>query len=115
MKTREIAFFYQNTLNSVGFLIINKGVLAIISSNSFSHIKVDQKKTVAFSEMFIHVQLHTYITPTVQILLYCDQDRCVNAVVQPWKCGLYFVQYSVFRTKFVHKFLLPLSTQPDYV
>ena len=32
--------------------------LAIICSNSFSYCKVDQKKTVAISQMFNHVQLH---------------------------------------------------------
>ena len=66
-------------------------------SNYFSYCKVDQNKTVAVSKMFNHVQLHehwmpllnnrisryTYITPTVQILHYCDQDRCANEVVQP--------------------------------
>ena len=31
--------------------------LAIICSNSFSYCKVDQKKTVAISQMFNHVQL----------------------------------------------------------
>ena len=65
---------------------ITKGVLAIIFSNSFSHCKEDQKKTVAISQMFSHVQLHVhwmyllntricrytcmYITPTVQTLHY---------------------------------------------
>ena len=38
---------------------IAKGVLAIICSNSFSNFcKVDQKKTVAISQMFNHVHLH---------------------------------------------------------
>ena len=37
---------------------ITKCVLVIIYSNSFSHCKVDQKKTVAISLMFNHVQLH---------------------------------------------------------
>ena len=63
-------------------------VLAIICSNSFSHCKVDQKKTVAISQMFNHVQLYVhwmhlfntricryaYITSTI---IYCDQDSCV--------------------------------------
>ena len=71
-------------------------ILAIICSNSFSHCKVDQKKTVAISQMISHVQLYvqwlhllntricryTYITSTV---IYCDQDRYVNEVVQHWK------------------------------
>ena len=39
---------------------ITKGVLAIICSNSFSHCKGDQKKTVAISQMFNHVQLHVH-------------------------------------------------------
>ena len=66
---------------------ITKGVLAIICSNSFSHCKGDQKKTVVISQMFNHVQLHVhwmhlfntricrytckYIAPTVQTLHYC--------------------------------------------
>ena len=66
---------------------LQKGVIAIIWSNSFSHCKGDQKKTVAISQMFSHVQLHVhwmhllntricrytsiYITPTVQTLHYC--------------------------------------------
>ena len=65
---------------------IAKCVLAIICSNSFSHCKVDKTKTVAISQMFIHVQLYihwmhllntricryTYSTPTV---IYCDKER----------------------------------------
>ena len=53
-----------------------------------SHCKVDQKKTLANSQMFNHVQLnvhwmhslntgicrYTYVTP---IVIYCDQDRYV--------------------------------------
>ena len=39
---------------------IIKCVLAIIYSNSFSHCKGDQKKTVAISQMFSHVQLHVH-------------------------------------------------------
>ena len=35
-----------------------KCVLAISCSNSFSHCKEDQKKTVAISQKFNHVQLH---------------------------------------------------------
>ena len=63
-------------------LCITKGVLAIICSNSFPNFlncKVDQKKRIAFSQMFNRVQLHvhwvhllnnricknTYITSTV--------------------------------------------------
>ena len=39
---------------------IIKCVLAIIYSNSFSHCKVEQKKTVAISQLFSHVQLHVH-------------------------------------------------------
>ena len=64
---------------------ITKYVLAIICSNSFSHCKVDQKKTVAISQMFNHVQLYvhwmhvlnTRICKYTYIVIYCDQDRCV--------------------------------------
>ena len=48
----------RSTLN-VSLSII-KCVLAIIYSNSFSHCKGDQKKTVAISQMFSHVQLHVH-------------------------------------------------------
>ena len=72
----------ENVFDSEGFL--TKCVLAIICSNSFSDCEVDQKKTVASSQMFNHVQLYvhlvhllntricryTYITPTV---IYCDK------------------------------------------
>ena len=39
---------------------ITKCALPIIYSSSFSHCKVDQKKTVAISQMFNHVQLHVH-------------------------------------------------------
>ena len=39
---------------------ITKSALAIIGSNSFSHCKGDQKKTVAISQMFNHVHLHVH-------------------------------------------------------
>ena len=86
-KSQEIASLMQmrSTLNVPE--CITKGVLSIICSNFFSHCKGDQKKTVAISQMFIHVQLHVhwmhllntriyrytciYITPTVQTLHYC--------------------------------------------
>ena len=32
----------------------------LVGSNSFSYCKVDQKKMVAFSQMFSHVQLHIH-------------------------------------------------------
>ena len=86
-KSQEIASLMKMcwTLNIP--YCITKCVLAIICSNSFSHCKGDQKKTVAISQMFNHVQLHVhwmhllntricrntciYITPTVQTLHYC--------------------------------------------
>ena len=39
---------------------ITKCALAITYSSSFSHCKVDQKKTVAISQMFNHVQSHVH-------------------------------------------------------
>ena len=48
----------QSTLNVPLYII--KCVLAIICSNPFSHCKGDQKKTVAISQMFNHVQLHVH-------------------------------------------------------
>ena len=41
-------------------LSIIKCVLAIIYSDYFSHCKVEQKKTVAISQMFSHVQFHVH-------------------------------------------------------
>ena len=93
-KSEEIASLTKmRSILKVSYCI-NKCVLAIICSNSFSHCKVDQKKTVAISQMFNHVQLYvhwvhllttricryTYITPT---FIYCEQDRYVHEVVQP--------------------------------
>ena len=59
-KSQEIALLMKmrSTLNVPK--CITKGVLAIICFNSFSHCKGDQKKTVAISQMFNHVQLHVH-------------------------------------------------------
>ena len=92
---------------------------------SFSHGKVDQKKTVAISQMFNHVQLcvhwmhllntrtcwYTYITPTE---IYRDQDRNVIS------CSTLKVDSTVFKSgvlliKLRHKILHSLSAQPAYV
>ena len=91
-KSKEIALLTKmRSILKVPYCI-TKCVLAIICSNSFSHRKVDQKKTVAISQMSNHVQLYvhwmrllnirmcryTYITPAV---IFCDQDRPVYEVV----------------------------------
>ena len=57
-KSTEIASLMKmrSTLNVPK--CITKGVLATICSNSFSHCKGDQKKIVAISQMFNHLQLH---------------------------------------------------------
>ena len=59
-KSKEITSLMKmrSTLNVPQ--CITKGVLAIVCSNSFSHYKGDQKKTVAISQMFSHVQLHVH-------------------------------------------------------
>ena len=95
-KSKEIASLIKMRSTLEVPKCSTKGILAIICSNSFSHCKVDQKKIVGISHMFNHVQLHEhwmhfintricrYITPTVQAILHnCDQNRCVNEVVQP--------------------------------
>ena len=87
-KSKEIASLMKMRSNLNVPKCITKGVLAIICSNSFSHCKEDQKKTLAISQMFNHVQLHVhwmhllntricrntyiYITLTVQTLHYCS-------------------------------------------
>ena len=65
-----------------------KGLLAIICSNFFSNYKVDQMKTVAYSQIFHHVysacilyaffkkgtQVYLYMTYSL-ILRYCYEGR----------------------------------------
>ena len=46
---------------------ITKSILAIFCSNSFSNCKVDQKKTIAISQMFSHLQFHV---PLMHLLNY---------------------------------------------
>ena len=78
---------HENALNSEHSLMHYKGSPSHFCSNSFSHDKGDQKKTVAISQMFNQVQLHVHwmhllntricrytcidIIPTVQTLHYC--------------------------------------------
>ena len=59
-KSKKIASLMKmrSTLK-VSYSII-KCVVAIINSNSFSHCKVEQEKTVAISQMFSHVQLYVH-------------------------------------------------------
>ena len=78
----------ENAFNSEGSLMHYQVCPSNNLCNSFSHCKVDQKKTVTISQMFNHVQLYvhwrhllntwicryTYVTTTV---IYFDQDRCV--------------------------------------
>ena len=59
-KSKEIASLMKTRSTLKVLLCITKGVLAIICSNSFSHCKGDQKKTVPISQMFPHVQLHVH-------------------------------------------------------
>ena len=59
-KSKEIAWFMKMRSTLDVPLCITKCVLAIICSNSFSHCKGDQKKTVASSQMSNHVQLHVH-------------------------------------------------------
>ena len=59
-KSKEIALLMKMRSTLTVPQCITKGVLAIICSNSFSYCKGDQKKTVAISQMFNHVQLHVH-------------------------------------------------------
>ena len=59
-KSKKIASLMKMRSTLKVSLSIIKCVLAIIYSNSFSHCKGDQKKTVAISQMFSHVQLHVH-------------------------------------------------------
>ena len=81
---KEIALFMRMCSNLKVPWCITKCIPAIFCSNSFSHCRVDQKKTVTISQMLNHVQLYahwmhllntrmyryTYVTPTV---IYCDR------------------------------------------
>ena len=77
----------ENVLNSEGSLMYYQVCPSdYLFQLSLSYCKVDQKKTVAISQIFIYVQLYghwmhlfntricryTYITPT---LIFCDKDR----------------------------------------
>ena len=66
-KNKKSVKFQGDMLNFYDFIQVfvfttnhHLKVLAIIYSNSFSHCKGDQKKTVAISQMFSHVQLHVH-------------------------------------------------------
>ena len=59
-KSKEIAFIMKMRSTMKIPKCITRGILANICSNSFSNCKVDQKKTVAFSQMFNRVQLHAH-------------------------------------------------------
>ena len=59
-KSKEIASLMKMRSTLKAPYSITKCVLAIIYSNSFSHCKVDQKKTVPISQIFNHVQLHVH-------------------------------------------------------
>ena len=59
-KSKKVAWLMKMCSTLKVPLSIIKCVLAIIYSNSFSHCKGDQKKTVAISQMFSHVQLHVH-------------------------------------------------------
>ena len=74
---------------------ITKCVLAIIYSNSFSLCKVGQKKTVAISQMFNHVQLHVHwmhllstriCRYTLQYKYYITLTKTVgrHSTLRPW-------------------------------
>ena len=55
-KSKEITSLMKMRSTLKAPYCITKCVVAIICSNSFSHCKVDQKETVAFSQMFNYVQ-----------------------------------------------------------
>ena len=72
--------------------------MALIFFNFFTHVEdrpeenssyysnVQQCTITCTLDSFnknIRICGYTYITLAVQILHYCDQDRCVNEVVQP--------------------------------
>ena len=64
-KNKKSVKFQGDMLNFCDFIQVfvfttNYHLKAIIYSNSFSHYKVEQKKTVAISQMFSHVQLHVH-------------------------------------------------------
>ena len=59
-KSDEIASLIKMRLPLKVTQCITNGILVFICSNSFSHCKVDNKKTVAISQMFNHVQLYVH-------------------------------------------------------
>ena len=72
---------YENALNSEGALKYNK----VRPSNylfqlSLSHCKGDQKKTVAISQMFSHVQLHVHGMHLLNNRI-CRYTYCINTTL----------------------------------
>ena len=59
-KSKEIALLMKIGLTLKVSYCIARNVLAIFCSNSFSNCKVDQKKTIAISQMFNQLQLHVH-------------------------------------------------------
>ena len=112
-KSKEIASLKKIRSTLKVPYCITKCVLVIICSNSFSHCKVDQKKTITISQMFNHVQLnvhwihllntricrYTNETPTV---IYCDQDRYVMKLFNLEMASTVF-KSGIFLTKFGNK------------
>ena len=80
-------------------------------SNYFSHCKAGQKKTVAISQMFNHVQLHTHWMHLLNTRLcrytyvvYCDQDRYVKKLINV-KMDYTLLKSGVLLINFGHKLL----------
>ena len=79
---------------------------------------------MAISQIFNHVQLHvhwmhllntsicryTCITHTIQILRYCDHDRCVNEVVKHRKWNLLCSVTCIFTHKTKNKIIQMIRT-----
>ena len=61
-RSKEIASLKKMRFTPKVPKCITKGVLAINSFKSFPNCKVDQKKIVAISQMFNHVQFHELLT-----------------------------------------------------
>ena len=60
LKSNEIASLMKMRSTLKVPSCITKCVLAVICFNSFSHCKVDQKKTVSISQMIKFVQLYVH-------------------------------------------------------
>ena len=101
-KSKKIASSIKMQLTLKVCKFITKGILAIICYNTLSNCKVDQKKTIALSQMFNDVRctyklVYLYKAYSINTIYY--GDKCVQMELFSLENKLYCIQSGVFLTK----------------